>query len=112
MPNATTNGPSPSRIALNCAPLVGPFIVAGTSPPIALDPRHDIVCSADGVPLKVVSFSFDSVNNRYLIFASVQFDLQGVIQVMYHMPAVPFVDQHGTELGGFALIASFSPVGP
>jgi hypothetical protein len=108
---ATTNGPFPNRIVLNCGVLTGPFFIAG-SPPTQFDPRRDVICNADGVLLKVVSFNFDSVNNRYLIFTSVQFDLRGVIQVVYHMPSPPFVDQNNTTIGGFALIATFSPVGP
>jgi hypothetical protein len=110
MPFATTNGPFPNRIVLNCAPLNGPFTAVG-SPAIPFDPRIDLVCYADGILLTVLSFSFDSANNRYLIFTSTQFNLQGVIQVVHHMPNPPFMGTNGS-LGGFALIATFSPVGP
>jgi hypothetical protein len=113
-PRITTNGSFPNRIVLNCAPLTGPFFIPGGSPPVAFDPRRDLACYADGLPLQVISFNFDSVNNRYLIFTSVQFDLQGVVQVQHHMPSPPFVDSSsppGTTLGGFSLIATYVPSG-
>lgn len=92
MPSIETNGPFPSRIVLNCDPLIGPFGSTVLGP---LDPRRDLTCYVDGDILNIVSFSFDSINNRYLLFADRSFNLQGVVQLTCHMPNPPF-----TTIGG------------
>jgi len=111
MPSVTTNGPFPNRITLNCAPFTGPFLFP-FSPPNLFDPRRDVTCYVDGVIIQIVSFSFDNANNRYLLFASQQLNLQGVVQVTYHIPNPPFQDSLGAVIGGFALVGTFSTIGP
>ena len=37
------------------------------------------------------------VNNRYLMYAATTLDIEGVIQVTYHMPAVPFTGAYFTS---------------
>jgi hypothetical protein len=83
-----TNGPFPNRLALYCAPQTGPYI----SPALgAFDPRRDMQFYVDGDLLNIVSFSFDAVNNRYLMFSYGAFNLQGVVQGTYHAPSPAFL---------------------
>jgi hypothetical protein len=119
MPSVITNGSFPNRIALYCAPLTGPFLFP-SSPPIVFDPKQYLTCFADGIALSIISSSFDSANNRYLIFMSTQFNLQGVVQVCYHMPLFvgsspnTFQDSGSppaNAVGGFSLIATYVPSG-
>ena len=88
MPTAETNGPFSNRVVLNCAPLHGPFASALLG---QFDPRRDLQIYVDGDLLNIVSFSFDQANNRYLMFADRSFNLQGIVQVIHHMPNPPFV---------------------
>lgn len=82
------NLPYPNRLALWLGPLVGPFIQDG---PLGLfDPRRDLDIYVDGVLQTVQTFSFDATNNRYLLYMANSFNLQGVIQVIHHVPDPPF----------------------
>lgn len=84
-----TNSPYPNRIQILCTPYIGPFVQAG---PLGLfNPIRDLDIYADGVRQTVQTYSFDAVNNRYLLYMSQTFNLQGVIQVVHHMPSPPFV---------------------
>ena len=85
---AQTNAPYPNRIQLQCSPLVGPFVQDG--PLGAFDPRRDLLVYADGVLQTIQTFSFDAVNNRYLLYLANAINLQGVIQVIHHVPSPPF----------------------
>jgi hypothetical protein len=83
-----TNAGFSNRLALYCTPLTGPF----TSPALGLlDPRRDMQFYADGELLNIVSFSFDQPNNRYLMFADQNFNLQGTVQGIYSLPNPPFI---------------------
>lgn len=85
---AIANGPYPNRLQLTLAPFIGPFVQNG---PLGLfNPGRDLDIYVDGVKLTVQTYSFDSVNNRYLIYMTAPFNLQGVIQVVHHMPSPPF----------------------
>lgn len=85
---AITNGPYPNRLQITLAPFIGPFVQNG---PLGLfSPGRDLDIYVDGLKLTVQTFSFDSVNNRYLIYMTAPFNLQGVIQVVHHMPSPPF----------------------
>ncbi len=85
---AIANGPYPNRIQIPCAPYIGPFVQDG---PLGLfDPSRDLIFVCDGVILTVQTWSFDQINNRYLIFMTQNFNLQGFIQVIHHMPSPPF----------------------
>jgi hypothetical protein len=86
---AQTNLSYPNRIQLVLAPLQGPFAQDG--PLGAFDPRRDLRVYVDGTLQTVQGFSFDAANNRYLLFTATAINLQGVIQVVHHVPSPPFV---------------------
>src|SRR5258708_5213318 len=96
MLQAETNAPYPNRIQLLLAPFVGPFVQDG--PLGAFDPRRDLSVYVDGQLLTVQTFSFDAVNNRYLLYMSSAFNLQGLIQVIHHIPSPPFSFQTNPPL--------------
>lgn len=99
MPTAQTNAPYPNRIQILCAPLIGPFVQNG--PLGQFDPRRDLQVYVDGDLLPIVSFSFDANNNRYLLFTAKPFNLQGVIQLIHHVPNPPFITQSNPPLQDF-----------
>jgi|SRR5208282_453098 len=86
--HAQTNQPYPNRIAIYLAPYVGPFFQDG--PLATFDPRRDLQVYVDGALQTVQTFSFDAANNRYLLYTAQPFNLQGVIQIVHHMPDPPF----------------------
>ena len=98
---AQTNAPYPNRLQLVLGDWIGPLI-RPTSPPVEFDPTKDVEVYVDGVPLDITMASFDALNNRYLLFASKAFDLQGVIQVIHHMPSPPF------QYGAPAVLPTFA----
>lgn len=87
---AQTNGPYPNRIALYCNPFIGPFVQPGPGLLGNFDPTRDLEIYIDGLLTPVRTWSFDQANNRYLMFMEQQINLQGVIQVVHHMPNPPF----------------------
>ena|SRR5271157_3721224 len=91
MITAMTNAPYPNRIQLILGDWVGP-LTQPTSPPTPFDPTNSehLEVYVNGVLLAIETASFDAINNRYLLFASIQFDLTGVIQLVHHMPSPPF----------------------
>src|SRR5208282_5581223 len=102
-PQAVTNAPYTARVQLQLTPagLTGPLVQFGptgatgtgaTGPLGAFDPRRDLEIYVDGSLIDVLTFSFDTDNNRYLMFADKAIDLQGVIQVVHRMPSPPFAD--------------------
>jgi hypothetical protein len=88
MPTAITNAPFPNRIQLILTPLIGPLAQSALG---AFDPRRDLTVYADGDLLTISSYGFDAPNNRYLLYASKPFNLQGVIQIEFHITNPPFV---------------------
>lgn len=85
---AQTNQPYPNRIQIVLTPLIGPFTQDG--PLGQFDPRRDIEVWVDGVLTPVQTFTFDTQNNRYLLYMASAINLQGVIQVVHHVPDPPF----------------------
>jgi hypothetical protein len=85
---AQTNAPFPNRIQIVLDPYVGPFVQDG--PLGSFDPRRDLEVWIDGVLTPVQTFAFDANNNRYLLYMATEINLQGVIQVVHHMPSPPF----------------------
>jgi len=85
---AQTNAPYLNRIQLVCAPFTGPFVQDG--PLGEFDPRRDLQVYVDGVLQTIQTFSFDAVNNRYLLYLANAINLQGVIQIVHHVPDPPF----------------------
>lgn len=82
-----TNAPYPNRIQYLIDGM-GPIFQDG--PYGNFDPRRDLEVYVDGVLTSVRSFTFDSLNNRYLLYTENAFNLQGVVQVVHHMPNPPF----------------------
>jgi len=103
---AQTNAPYPNRLQLVLTPFLGPLAQDG--PLGEFDPRRDLRVYVDGVLTPVLTFSFDAPNNRYLLYMSGAFDLQGVVQVSYHMPSPPFADAGANVVPGFTQVASYS----
>ena len=84
-----TNAPYPNRIQLLLTPVLGPLFQNG--PLESFDPRRDLEIYVDGKLIPVQTFSFDANNNRYLMFMAQKINLQGVIQVVHHIPSPPFL---------------------
>lgn len=94
---AETNASYPDRIQLILDPYVGPLQQDG--PLGNFDPRRDLEVYVDGVLVPVRTSSFDKVGNRYLLFMDRAINLQGVIQVVHHMPSPPFIATGGNGGG-------------
>lgn len=82
----------------------GPFVQFG--PLGSFDPRRDLEVYVDGNLTPVRSFIYDATNNRYLLYMSQNINLQGVIQVIHHMPNPPFEFDvntlgFGQDFGGY-----------
>jgi hypothetical protein len=88
--NVVANGPYPNRLQLVLQyPYVGPLTQDG---PLGLfDPARDLQFYCDGALLTVQTSYFDSINNRYLVFMTQAFNLQGFVQVVHHVPNPPFM---------------------
>jgi len=120
-PQVETNAPYTARVQLLLTPagLTGPLVQFGptggagaTGPLGTFDPRRDLEIYVDGSLINVLTFSFDTDNNRYLMFANNSINLQGVIQVVHRMPSPPFVDNTlVSTVSGFAVRATFSTSG-
>jgi len=102
-----TNGPYANRIALYCAPFIGPFIQPGPGTLGMFNPIRDLQIWIDGAETPIQTWSFDSANNRYLLFTETQINLQGVIQVVHHMPNPPFAAESNPPI--FDLTPGESP---
>jgi hypothetical protein len=102
--HAQTNEPYSNRIQIALAPFAGPFVQGGLLD--SFDPRRDLSVYVDGVLQAVQTFSFDPANNRYLLFMANVINLQGVIQVIHHVPSPPFVSGSGMA---YSLAASPNP---
>jgi hypothetical protein len=87
--HAITNGPYNDRIQIVLTPVLGPFVQNG--PLGDFDPRRDLEVYVDGELVPVRTFAFDANNNRYLLYMNKQINLQGVIQLVHHMPSPPFL---------------------
>lgn len=88
----------------------GPFVQSG--PLGAFNPIRDLRIYVDGRKLSIQTYAFDAANSRYLMYADDLFNLQGVIQIVYHMPNPVFIDDStNNTVPGFALLASYSPLG-
>src|SRR5208282_668284 len=114
MITAAVNAPYPNRIQVELGlNLIGPFSAGGSPPLGAFDPRRDLEVWVDGILTPISNFSFDEINNRYLLFTFTAFDQQGSVQVIHHMPRPPFTDQSSPPVSvpGFALVASYSTLG-
>lgn len=82
-----TNRAYKNRIQWQLGDVYGPFYnqVLGY-----MDPRVHLTVYVDGSPLVIDSAAFDAMNNRYLLYSKIEFNLEGVIQVVHHMPDPPF----------------------
>jgi|SRR5208282_1446336 len=113
---AYTNEPYPSRVQLVInSPFIGPFTQNG--PLGAFDPARDLIIYADGVLQTVLSSSFDTNTNRYLIYLVQAIDPQGFVQIIHHVPNPPFLALVvGSPISaefvpGFAIVANYIPAG-
>lgn len=104
---AETDGAFNDRIQLLLDSVLGPFSQDG--PLGAFDPRRDLEVYVDGKHIPVRTFSFDANNNRYLLFMDQQFNLQGVVQVVHHMPSPSFLTGIVGWGGGWGLYWGFGP---
>ena len=107
---AWTNGPFINRVALYGLPLLVPY----SQPSLGgFDPRRDLQIYVNGQLMTVTNFTVDVTNDRYLIYTSKTFDLQGIIQVVHLLPSPPFLDSSISPqtVKSFALIANYSSVG-
>ena len=102
---AQTSGTHADRVVIFLTPLIGPLTQDG--PLAGFDPRRDVEIYVDGVLVPVRTAFFNSVQNSYVLFMDRAIDVQGIIQVMHHMPDPSFVDDSLVVLASFALIASF-----
>jgi hypothetical protein len=93
---AETNAPYPNRIQIVLTPFVGPFVQDG--PLGTFNPIRDLQIWVDGVLIPVQTWSFDVANNRYLLYMNQAINLQGVIQVIHHVPSPPFQFQTNPPL--------------
>ena len=87
---AIVNDPIANRIQLKCDPYAGPFHQNGALEDF--DPRRDLEVYIDGTRVAVRSYTFDSANNRYLIFVSQPILTTAVVQIICHMPDPPFIE--------------------
>ena len=92
-----TNLPYLNRIQLLLENYSGPLVQNG--PLGYFDPRRDLEVYVDGTLVRIRSFVFDGANNRYLLYTSQNINLQGVIQVIHHMPNPPFHESPSGGLG-------------
>lgn len=77
----------PNRLALVLGDLQGPV----TSFTLGdFDPRRDSTAWVGGSLQTIESFTYDAINNRYLIFLAQPIDLSQQIQLIHHMPLSPF----------------------
>ncbi len=127
MPDVQTNEPYSNRVTLHCSPLTGPFVQASPGTLGNFNPARDLEVYVDGTRVPVQTWSFDTTNNRYLMFMENQINLQGVIQVVHHMPKPPFFENLSgwgrtwgenwgyltslSGLPGFAILATYSAQG-
>ncbi len=109
MLQAFTNGAYPNRIQLTLGSYIGPFVQNG--PLGAFNPIRDLSIWVDGSLQTIQSWSFDTTNNRYLMYLNQAVNAQGFVQVVHHVPNPPFADMLPTELLGFALVAGYIPGG-
>lgn len=86
-----TNQPYSNRIQIVLTPFIGPFVQDG--PLGDFDPRRDLQVYVDGVLQVIQSFSYDAINNRYLLFMQNSINLQGVVQIVYHVASPSFQGQ-------------------
>src|SRR5208282_52214 len=108
-----TNAPYPNRIQLFCAPYQGPFTRVVNAVPVPFDPLTEIQSFVDGTTLPITIASFDPNNNRYLMYAAAPFNVQGVVQSVYHFSAPEVYDSSSPPqvIPGFGLIATYSTEG-
>ena len=105
MPVVAINAPFPNRIVLQCDPLEGPFVTADAK---TFDPRRDMSLWLEGDLLTIASFSFDALNNRYLMYTpqvllsgNAALDATLILQAAFHAPTSPF-------LGTFATVTTIA----
>lgn len=104
---AIVNSLYPNRIQLilSVAPAVhlGPLATAGGA---SFDATSDLEVYVDGNLTAVPNWLYDAAYDQYLLYTATTLPVGGVIQVVYHIPATPFLQADGsTVLPGFALIA-------
>ena len=90
MITAMVNTPHPDRIQLLLGSLHGPLFSDTLG---AFDPRRDVAVYLNGRKVVPKAFTFDSPNNRYLLFLSevIVFDPPPIVQLLHHMPSSPFI---------------------
>jgi hypothetical protein len=106
---ATVNPNYPNRIELNLDSILGPLQSSVLG---AFNPLRDLEVYEDGAPVTLWSYSYDVGSNRYLMFIDHALDMNGVIQVIHHMPNPPFTggaegvstsEAYGFNTGGFGV---------
>ena len=101
------NAADSNRVLLLLGGLPGPLVSTALG---AFNPGRDLELYIDGTANGVLSSTFDSLNNRYLIFISRAFDADAsIVQLIHHMPLPPFT-AGASVVPGFALIAGVGGV--
>jgi hypothetical protein len=103
------NLPYPNRIQLVASTALSYLLPLSSAGALgSFDPRRDVSVYVDGARVTVRTFTFDAVNNRYLLYTDVPFNVQGVVQVSHSMPSPPFIFLSGQTLPGFTVAAIYS----
>jgi hypothetical protein len=125
-----TNAPYPNRIQLILGDQITGPLVGSTR---AFNPSVDVTVYIDGIAVALANWSFDSANNRYLLYTYAIFDPTSIVQAVYHMSTPLFFGSYimgygdggygdpgygdilattpPPLLGGFSLVASYSTSG-
>jgi hypothetical protein len=84
----TINTDYPNRVILYLGAVSGPLY----SPTYGFfDPTRDLELYVDGQRHPIVSFRFEPNANCYYMFTKQVFNVSGLVQLIHHMPQLPFI---------------------
>ena len=103
---AVINNLYPTQIQLilsSSGPTLGPLKTASG---VMFDPRGHLTVFLDGALTTVADYSYDAINDQYLILLDSAIASGSLVQVIYSLPEDPFLDSTSTTFPGFAAIAT------